>query len=175
MVDLETLGKGNSSAIIALGAVKFSLAGITERFYVPIDPRSCEAYGLKLDADTVMWWFREDMAEARKAFLDVQLLDLATALEGFEQWIGPESLPIWGNGATFDNVILSNAYAATGGAAPWSYKDDRCYRTMRALGKANGVDLDAVKSVGTSHNALDDATYQAELLIHICKTLDLNL
>ena len=41
--------------------------------------------------------------------------------------------PVWGNGATFDNVILSNAFAACNIERPWSYKSDRCYRTLKSF------------------------------------------
>jgi hypothetical protein len=88
---------------------------------------------------------------------------LDEALTKFSDWFGPKSLPVWGNGAVFDNTILSNAYFNTGREPPWKCWDDRCYRTVKAL-------FHWVKSddrEGVYHNALDDAVYQTKHLIKI--------
>ena len=58
MVDLETFGTKHDAVIVALGAVKFDPSDeffISFKFYCTIDPSSCEAYGLSLEANTVMW------------------------------------------------------------------------------------------------------------------------
>jgi hypothetical protein len=157
MIDLETLGKGNEAVIVSIGAVKFDpqSLGIIERFHVGVDPESCTQFGLKLDASTVMWWMSEDRADARKQLWALGRVDLATALEGFSHWMGGDK-PVWGNGATFDLVILSSAYRLIGLDRPWGYKNERCFRTFRAL----APDM-KIQDVGTAHNAVDDAHAQA--------------
>lgn len=166
MIDLETFGTGNDAVILSIGAVKFdpetSGMPLTDGFYVAIDPRSCVAAGLKMDASTVMWWMDEDRDEARRALMSTERLDLVTALEGFTMWFGHESLPVWGNGATFDNVILRSAFRATGQDCPWHFWHDRCYRTVKNL--APGVEL---QREGTHHHALADARSQAAHLLEI--------
>lgn len=173
MVDLETFGKGNNACIVSIGAVKFIPEHnfIGEKFYVVIDPRSAVDHGGEMDADTVLWWMSEKRDVARKAMLAEKMVDLPTALEGFAMWFGEDKFqPVWGNGATFDNVILKGAYERAGIELPWSYKSDRCYRTIRAL-KHDVTFID----VGTYHNALDDAVAQAQHLLAIKRKLGLNL
>jgi len=170
MVDLETMGTGNEAAIVSLGAVKFDpmAAGIIDAFYVRVDLASSVAFRLKIDPSTVMWWMDPERNSARKALLRDEAHDLGTALDGFSQWFGTESLPTWGNGATFDNVILRNAYAKIGFECPWKYTHDRCYRTFKCL--APGLEA---SPTGVWHQALDDATSQARHLQAIVKYLGL--
>jgi len=172
MVDLETMGTGNEAAIVSIGAVKFDPmgAGVDDAFYVGVSLASSTAYGLKLDAGTVLWWMDKERDTARRALLASDFVDLPSALEGFGMWLGEKSLPVWGNGATFDNVILRNAYAKVGLDCPWSYRDDRCFRTLKNL--APGVES---PEVGMLHQALDDATAQALHMQQIVKHLGLSL
>ena len=65
---------------------------------------------------------------------------------------------MWGNGATFDNVILRSSYKAIGQEAPWKFYDDRCYRTLKSLANIPMVQIDEA----TPHFALDDARVQAQ-------------
>ena len=167
MLDIETLSTANNAVIIAIGAVKFDLKTkqILDRFYSRIDPLSCLDAGLTVSGSTIMWWMNQG-EEARAQFKGV-LPPLKNALNGFTSWlhkmpgeIGSEH--VWGNGATFDNVILANAYNALGLARPWSYKGDRCYRTIRSL----YPDV-PFKDFGTSHRADHDAEAQALHLMDI--------
>lgn len=161
MVDLETLDNGPTSAILSIGAVAFNEIGPGDEFYTVVKVKSCTDVGLTLNADTVMWWMQQSDA-ARAAFNNNEAMHLREALRRFEQFItsatgDPRKAKVWGNGATFDNVILANAYRASGLDRPWKYSNDRCYRTLKNLypwvkGPASG----AVK-----HNALEDARWQA--------------
>ena len=161
MLDLETLGTKSGSVIISIGACKFDPNQLTrpeDSFYVQVDPVSSVRHGLTMDPSTVLWWMHKDRTVPREEWLAGDKVDLPTALEGFAMWFGAESLPVWGNGATFDNVLLRDAYDKTGLDCPWKYNHDRCYRTMKNL-----VSID-IKRVGEHHNALDDAITQAQHL-----------
>lgn len=180
MIDLETLGTKNGSALLSLGAVKFSTTdySIWEQFYVRIDPKSCQQVGLGIDADTVAWWLHPDRALARDALLAEEPMDLHTALDGFADWYSTDlppvqgGIPTWGNGATFDNVLLRTAFERVGIDCPWAYYNDRCFRTLRAL--ANREVWDAVTPAeGMAHHALCDAVYQARVMQVIVKNLGL--
>jgi exodeoxyribonuclease VIII len=162
MVDLETLGNGSNAAIISIGACAFDPASgqITSEFYVNVEPQSCVDAGLKMDVSTVMWWMKQS-DEARAAF-NKPSVPLELALDMFKAWY-PQGAALWGNGATFDNVILDNAFKASGVNRPWHFTKDRCYRTLKNL----RPDIKQDK-VGVAHNALDDAKYQA---LHACKLL----
>lgn len=166
MVDLETLGKGPNAVIVSIGAAKFdALTGVSEdTFYVVVDPETSVAAGLEMDASTVVWWMsqRED---ARKVFQDPTMIPLEAALTRFSAWY-PEGAALWGNGASFDNTILANAYSKTGITSPWKFWDDRCYRTLKNLSPALYHER-----MGTHHNALDDAIFQAEHAVKILTAL----
>lgn len=170
MVDIETLGKGNNAAILSIGMVKFNpfTEDIYDSFYVPVDPESCQALGLKIDASTVMWWLHSDRDAARAAMMQETRVDLPSALYGLVDWFG-EDKPVWGNGATFDNVILSNAFRACNIDQPWQFWNDKCYRTLK--GQAKNIKL--VRE-GVYHNALDDAISQAKHMQDIVDYLGLN-
>lgn len=160
MVDLETLGNNNNSVILSIGAVAFDLREdeeFTNTFYAVVDPQSCIDVGLKMDVSTIMWWMQQS-DDARKA-LDKKGDPLLGILSKFSDWY-PKGAKFWGNGATFDNVILSNAYTACKMQKPWRYSDDRCYRTVKAL----YPDV-KVERVGIHHNAVDDAITQAKHLV----------
>ena len=172
MVDIETLGTGSSAVILSIGAVKFDTdkPDLQDSFYVAIEPKTCTDFGLKIDADTVMWWLHPDRAPAREQMQSEMRLDLATALDGFAQWFGPDSLPVWGNGCNFDNVILRSAYEACGLECPWKFWHDRCYRTVKTFFPP----LDTVRH-GVYHNALDDAIYQTDYLLALAAKHNLPL
>lgn len=165
MVDLETMGNRSNAAVISIGACKFDPYGddIQSKFHLIIDLATCVEAGLNIDASTVMWWMAQS-DKARMVFNANRRYTLRDALVEFSKWFGKESLPVWGNGAAFDNVILRNAYAAAGAEAPWKFWDDRCYRTMKNM--APGVPMN---KLGVAHNALDDAVNQAVHLQAIFK------
>lgn len=169
MADIETLGKSNNAAILSIGMVKFNpfTDEFYDSFYVPVDPESCQALGLKIDASTVMWWMDEERDAARVAMMKETRIDLPSALYGLVDWFGDDK-PVWGNGATFDNVILSSAFKACGIEQPWKFWNDKCYRTLK--GQAKSIKL---KRVGTYHNALDDAISQAKHMQNIVEHLGL--
>lgn len=160
MIDIETLGTRTDAVILSIGAAKFDKEQITDTFHVAIDPASCQQIGLTIDAGTVMWWMHPDRVLARHQLVQADKVDLYTALDGFASWFGDQSLPTWGNGASFDNVLLRNAYGKTNIPCPWAFWDDRCYRTMKNM----HPDVQVPRE-GTHHNALDDAIYQAKHLL----------
>ena len=166
MIDLETLGTRPGSVILSIGAVKFddsSDAPFSE-FSTNISAESCVAVGLTIDASTVLWWMKQS-DEARKAITDRESQPLAMVLSSFKFWLRVVDC-VWGNGAAFDNALLRSAYEAVGLACPWSYRSDRCYRTL----KAQYPNIQAPTG-GTLHNSLDDARNQALHLIQILKAV----
>lgn len=164
MIDLETLGNGPNSVILAVGAVAFNEAGVGADFYRVVDPQSCVDAGLKMDVSTVMWWMGQ--SDAARDAVRRRGEPLATVLAELAAIIDPKVTCVWGNGATFDNVILANAYRARHKPTPWAFWNDRCYRTLKAL----RPDIEFART-GTHHNALDDARAQAEHAVRILRAL----
>jgi exodeoxyribonuclease VIII len=160
MLDLETYSTRPNAAIASIGAVKWQGDEIVDTFYCTIDAATCKEAGLHFEKSTLEWWSKQSK-EARSALLKDNL-PLADALTKFEVWFGPKSLPTWGNGAGFDNVIMDCAYKALDRKRPWLPWEDRCYRTMK-----NMINVPIDKREGTYHNALDDALTQTKHLIKI--------
>lgn len=161
MLDLETMSVRSNASIASIGAVKFSVEdGVIDTFYRTIDLRTCKAVGLHVDPETVKWWTQQDPL-ARNALLKDNV-SLTQALDDFTEWFGKKSLPTWGNGAGFDNVIMENAYFACNMKRPWLPWEDRCYRTMK-----NIIQVPIDERQGVYHNALDDAMHQTKHLLKI--------
>jgi len=160
MVDIETLDNKATSAIVSIGAVKFGPNGYDEydQFYAVVDVQSCIDVGLTLSADTIKWWMKQS-DQARSVFQQPGLYLTGVLLE-FGKWL-PDDCKLWGNGASFDNVILSNAYSVLNLPQPWKFWNDRCYRTIAAMHDRQRFQQ------GVHHNALDDAKSQVEHLIKI--------
>jgi len=162
MLDLETLSSQPDAAIVAIGICTFSHVDAAEgrqrhKFYKVIDPESAQRSGGRIDAATVQWWMRQDLA-ARSVFNAGVAFTIDEALNSAHQFIRSfgERPRVWGNGASFDNVILRGAYERLGLKAPWEFRDERCYRTLKNLYR----DI-AFEATGVAHHALDDAISQA--------------
>lgn len=158
MLDLETMGRTTTAVICSIGAVKFTVEGeILDTFYCTVDAKDCKNHGLTTDKSTLEWWKKQPKHVLDQLVKDC--LPLRDALTNFSKWYGTKSLPTWGNGVAFDNVILRNAYEAVGMNAPWKHWEDRCYRTMK-----NIIIVEPPARDGDHHNALDDAMFQAKHL-----------
>lgn len=164
MCDLETMGTGPKAAILSIGCVLFDKSGLGSEFYVNVDLTSAVKAGMELDARTIMWWMGQ--SDAARAALVPDQRSLPTALDMLREWMPPKSR-LWGNGATFDNVILRTAYDLAGKQCPWHYRDDRCFRTLKAMWPE--VHPQGVSTELVAHNALDDARWQA---LHAVKILN---
>lgn len=182
MLDLETLGSGSRAAVVAIGAVAFDPAGSStpadipssNRFYATITPDSAIEAGLEVTGSTIQWWMQQSDA-ARQQTFGLGAGYLVPTIVTFRNFVldhGGKDAVVWGNGATFDNVIIRSAFAAAGQTPPWSFRNDRCYRTVcNLLPKAKQPEL---IRLGTFHNALDDAVTQALHLQKVYKLLGLS-
>jgi hypothetical protein len=160
MLDLETWDTGNDAVIVSIGACKFNADDILDRFHVAIDPASSQRFGLKIGAACMLWWLDPERDEARRNWLALPKVELEPALYGFAGWAtsGQPIAAMWGNGSTFDNVILRSSYNAVGLEYPVKFWQDHCYRTAKSY-----TDVALVRE-GVHHNALDDAISQAKHL-----------
>lgn len=180
MLDIETLGTDSSSVITSIGAVKFDNEGVDEdnAFFTNVSIQSCLDAGMTVSGETIQWWLTQE-GEARKDMFTSYPYHIKDGLMSFGIWATRDSKiednRVWGNGSTFDNVIISNAYKAIKKhgstiSQPWTYRGDRCYRTLCSL-----CPEIKMERVGTYHNAKDDAVSQARHLIKIAKRLNIEL
>ncbi|TNP88484.1 3'-5' exonuclease, partial [Escherichia coli] len=176
MIDLETMGTNSNAPIVVIGAVFFDpqTGEIGPIFYVVISLVDAMDKGAVPDGSTIEWWLAQS-SEARSATL-VNQIPLDDALLQLREFIDENSgeffVRVWGNGASFDNVILRRSYERQGIPCPWRYCNDRDVRTIVELGKA--IDFDARTAIpfeGVRHNALDDARYQAKYVSAIWQKL----
>lgn len=165
MVDLETYGLAAGCPVLSVGATVVGNRALTFYGVAKVDQ---SAYGLKPEPATIKYW-EEQSEDARKVFIDPSAMDLPVLLRLFASWLPAEAF-VWGNGADFDNPILSAAYKAVGMRQPWKPFNGRCYRTIKNL----APHIKVVRQ-GTHHNALDDALTQAEHMERIVAELGLRL
>lgn len=181
VLDLETMATGPNAAIVSIGAVlldhkAWGVRGGPEdstyhHFYRNVDLASSIEKGGEVDGSTVTWWLRQS-DEARKALTTPEPVLIDRALQDFTNWLqwfcGERRVRVWGNGAAFDNVILRSAYERSGLECPWSYKNDRCYRTLRHL-FPDVQEFFPTPGSFVVHNALDDAHAEALHLVELLK------
>jgi len=134
-----------------------------DTFIVNVDLDSCIRLGLEVDGDTVMWWLGQK-AEAQRGLLGMRLdiSDAARLFCGFARG----AKHVWSH-ATFDHVILSHALKLLGRSMPGGYYGARDLRTL--------IDLAGVEKpfrIGTHHDALSDAEFQANHAIACFEALE---
>ena len=174
MVDLETMGLGPTAAIVSIGCVPFDRESLTvglDEFYTVVDLESSLKAGLVAESSTILWWMMQS-EEARTELFSGRRAQLYEALSALRYWMAglvpaKNDRKVWGNGAAFDNVILSSAYKAVGLETPWNFWNDRCFRTM----KNEFADVPLPDRSRLHHKAVDDARYQAECLVEILRSV----
>lgn len=178
MIDLETMGNKPTAPIVSIGAVFFepSTGEMGPEFYTVVTLKSSIESGAIPDPDTIIWWMKQS-AEARSAICDeTNSVAIATALSNFNRFIrdnvDPKYLQVWGNGATFDNVILRASYERECMPCLWPFWGDRDVRTIVELGRAVGFNPRfEIPFEGDMHNALADAKHQAKYVSAIWQKL----
>lgn len=181
MVDLETMGNRSNAPIVSIGAVFFNPnnGNTGAEFYTAVSLESSMLHGGVPDAGTIIWWLKQS-PEARSAIAMADTMPLIDALELFSDFISENSdagsdVQVWGNGASFDNVILRSSYDRANIECPWKFRNDRDVRTMTELGKAIGINPRYdIPFNGDMHNALSDARHQVKYVSAIWQKLTNN-
>jgi len=157
MLDIETMGTSVESAIISIAAVEFNIetGEVGDKFYKNITLRSCMESGLKVDANTIMWWMKQS-DEARKKLDEDTQIHLFSALSTLAIFLD-QNYYVWGNSARFDLGILENAYLKTNREIPWNFRLERDVRTLVGL---HPYYRDNEPFTGVKHNAIDDCLHQ---------------
>lgn len=160
MLDLETAGTRIGSSILSIGACTFN--GV-DTFYEKINHEmNVIEYGLTEDKAALDWWDTQPAEIRDETFSGTSLL--APVLIRFFDWFRmveqlnrAEPMCIWGNGADFDQPMLSYAYARADLVVPWSHRGSRCFRTLKELYPEYAPPVEHANK----HNALSDAEAQA--------------
>lgn len=178
MLDLEAMSLKPNAPIIAIGAVFFnpSSGELGKQFYTVVDLASEVAQGAVPDADTIMWWMKQSDV-ARAAITTDESVSINVALLALTKFVHDnvedvKRVMIWGNGASFDCVILRSAYERCCIPPCWEWYNDRDVRTIVELGRAIGFDpKHDLPFDGERHNALADAIHQAKYVSAIWQRL----
>ena len=174
MLDIETLGTGSNSLVLSIGAVEFSLAGTTFRQFstnLPILEQIINPT-VEVDIDTIKWW-KTQSEEAKKALLNKKpSKTVKEGLMAFYDFIKTFENPvIWGNGCTFDNVIMRNLFKSFNLPFPTPYYSDMDVRTIVNVYDYEKVNSLTGKFTGTKHDAITDCLHQVKLVSNGYKLL----
>lgn len=158
MLDLETLATSSDAVVVSVGAVKWNRhrVDVDNTFYFVLDLDDQLEVGRKKSDQTIAWWAQQ--SKEAQAVFDAKRYPTRRVLGEFSDWLGDGSIKVWGNGADFDNIIWGSLYEDFGLKRPWSYSNNRCYRTLKNI--ANPPCTLPARA-GTFHNAVDDALHQA--------------
>lgn len=167
MIDIETMDTEVTAVVLSVGVLVYDPLTIRRdtldscpRAYFSLDIRSQLERGRTIGGDTMVWWSQQS-AEARSVFTEQPKLPPAFTLGEIAGIMDQYKVQnVWGNGVDFDNAIINSLAKSFGVTKPLNYKHNRCFRTLRAMFKQHIPDH-ATMPMGTHHNALDDAIYQA--------------
>jgi hypothetical protein len=177
-IDLETLSTSNNPVILQLAAVAFNIeTGVVYRKYnMYISLKSCLDVGLRIDANTLEWWTRQDNNLFQQVLSGKK--QLKQTLNDFNKWLTSvtienqstkEQIHLWGNGILADNTWLKSAYEACDMIYPIHFLNDRDIRTLLEIA-AKRADISTndirnkIPQQGEKHNALNDALYASKLI-----------
>jgi exodeoxyribonuclease VIII len=177
MIDIESLGTKNNCPVLSLGAVSYDYeSSITAEFHEFFMVDEQFKLGRAPQWSTIQWWLKQEedarmrMSENRADALSIEEMTDAfyewwidevgsapqTWAKDFDRKSGPH---VMSNGASFDISIVSNLLEEV----PWHYHNERCYRSM--------VDWFPAPTMPnrqtTRHDALADATYQAQVHLNL--------
>ena len=163
MIDLETLGTGSNSVVVSAGLVAFNISTgeIVAELDIGLNLNQQIKTGGVIDGDTLEFHFAQAPDSIQK-MAQRKALDVKEGLDLISNFIKANNLTaLWGNGATFDCVILRNLYARHLKAFPLGFWTDRDLRTAVDI---YNIDVGAVPFVGIRHYCLDDAKHQVKIL-----------
>jgi len=139
MIDFETLDTVPHAVVLQLGWAFFDAesppnAEVYSTGQVLFSMPHQVAQRRSLDPETWAWWLTQNPDLFRKLLLGTNTIP--QALKVFDKaWDthAQSKTNIWGNGANFDEPILSNLYRTNRMKMPGHYSASRCVRTIKAL------------------------------------------
>ena len=163
MVDLETLGLNSNAVIVSAGLVAFDRDTFKElgTLEVGFDLNQQIKTGGIIDGDTIEFHFKQEYDSIQR-MANREVLPVKDAIDKISAFVNEHKAEaLWGNGATFDNVILRNLYTRFLRVFPLPFWADRDLRTAVDMGN---VDTREIPFVGIQHYSLDDALHQVKIL-----------
>jgi exodeoxyribonuclease VIII len=143
MVDVEALGKKPAPSFQSVQYSSTQRRVIRALSFTKSLASSHRWPGGVPDASTIIFWLKAS-SEARSEIVMDSAITLSDALQQLDDFItanasnGKDSVQVWGNGATYDNVLLAESFDRAGIPCPWKFWNNRDVRTIVELGKAVG-------------------------------------
>lgn len=167
MLDIETLGKGPSAAVVQIGICGFDLRGgaVGEPQSWRVRPHRDSV----MDYDTVRWWMQQSQEARDSVFFGGDIIAPEVALQQLGLVIGGEpSINIWAMPPEFDVTIMASLYRMCGLNPPWAYN---ATRDLRTLGEIAGATKSDRMQPTILHDAGADAAAQASTAIKFHRML----
>lgn len=117
-LDLETLSRRTSAAIIGIAAKAFSLGENKVKedayFFQSVDATSCAMLGFDIDQSTVEWWAQKP-DKVKKQFscnrsIRWALSDLCEFVNKVKTDNDADTVCVWCQGTDFDIAVIRNAF-----------------------------------------------------------------
>jgi hypothetical protein len=169
-LDVEGLSSDPGGVLLSIGL--YEVKGLETKpnpdnmFLVNVDIQSCLDAGLKVNGDTIKWWFGQ-LDAARNALWEPKPMKLTTAASKLQKWYDEHKEKgekaqnhVWAH-ATYDFPFLTCALHAVKKDVPWHYRDCKDLRTL--LGFYSGPPLEDMKrGSAMEHSAAWDAFAQGQ-------------
>jgi len=164
MIDMETLDTQTSTVILSIGAVTFDPLSNKIIDSIEIKPsieEQTEVYNRTISEDTLAWWAKQSIEAQDAAFSDEGRVSYKEAMQQLAKFsFGHQS--VWSNGSIFDIMIAESGFRELKISIPWQFWNIRDCRTIYDIA---GVSLKDKKYASkTTHNALEDAIHQANVV-----------
>lgn len=142
-LDIETLSRRSTAAIISIAAKTFSLgeAKVKEstEFKYAVDATSCAMLGMDFDNETVEWWSKKPDVVKEQFYYGYNIRHVLGALGTFVVEVKKineaDEVVVWCQGTDFDIPILRNAFVLANNdraekTIPWKFTNVRDSRTF---------------------------------------------
>ena len=163
MLDLETLGTSNNALIVQVGACYFDRDNgeiFWDKFSMNVQIQDGLNNGFEVDAGAIKFWLEHTPTFLKEA------VPVQTMLGKLREFISKKAI-IWSH-ATFDAVVLQNAYNKFGEKAPFSYRNVRDIRTLVDLAR---IKYKKKEGDPKTHDGLEDCIYQVKYCCECFKKL----
>lgn len=165
--DLETLGNTHDAPIVQMAAVEFDLEGKILKTFSRNVTLNHELNQFTVSYSTIKFWMEQSKEVQDLVFNLGSTHPLVYVLTDFQEWCDKlEGKRKFWSHATFDPVILKNAYNKLNLICPIYYGDFVDIRTLNLLAGDVEVEENTLK-----HDALSDCIYQARYISAMLRKL----
>lgn len=169
MIDIETLGRRNDTAIVEIGAVAFNPEDnkYISSFHIVISKDHWLDHNRTATMETLMWWITNNHQNISNILKGISTYEEALdSLSDFINEYKSDNTRIWTKGP-MDLFALKDLYEVLNKSIPWEFWQPRDIRTLSDI-----PGWEKISTKKNTHNALEDAINQVEeLQMNIAKLI----